>query len=99
MKYKCRHAIQLNGAIVHRDDVVELDEATYKAHLHNFEPIGTKAIDEEVREEFIEGKKQSTKRDIIMKLEQLGVPYKARDTFEELQARLVEATSPRKVEV
>lgn len=98
MKYRCRHALQLNGVVIHRDDIVELDEETYKSRTHNFEPVGTVAEDKETHANFVEGKKQITKKDLIVKLEQLGVPYKARDSFEELQQRLVEATTPRKIE-
>ena len=97
MKYKCKHAIQLNGAVIKRDAIVELDDATYKAHCKNFAPLENS--DPEVQARFVDSKKQATKRDIITKLEQLGVPYKARDSYEELQQRLIEATTPREIEV
>lgn len=97
MQYKCKHAIQLNGVVIHRDAIVDLDKATYELHTHNFMPLGTEAPDDDAQAQFVDSKKQQTKRDIIMKLEQLGVPYKARDTYEELHKRLIEATSPREI--
>lgn len=97
MKFECVHDCIYNDRCVNVGDIVEMDEKSPDAKRKCFKPLEVaEATDDDDKPRYNElGQQQITKASLQRKLEELGVPFRARDKYETLLAKFKEATSPK----
>lgn len=88
MLVKLRQKTQIHGHIYKRDEVVEITDDEYKLRPSCYEP--TESAKEGKTITPTETARPMTRAQLQAKLDSLDIPYKARDTVEELQRRLDE---------
>lgn len=87
MKVRMNGRVELRERIFRRGEIVEITDEEYNARPDCFSPVK----DEEVAgKPVVAPPAPLTKAQLQAKLDQLGVPYKPRDTVEQLQSRLSE---------
>lgn len=92
MKVKCNGRTELRGHIYARGEIAEVSEAELAERPGCFTPIDEKAEADAKSAETPDTKATNglTKAQLMAKLDELGIAYKARDTAEELRKRLDE---------
>ena len=88
MKAKTTGRVELNGRIYRRGEIVEVTEDELKARPGCYTPVA----DAEADKPPAGAPAPLTKAALMAKLDSIGVAYKARDTVEQLQQRLADAT-------
>ena len=86
MKYECTHNVQMNGKVYKRGCIRELTPDEAKVYARSWKCLDAETTTNTSTEET--EKEKMTRKSIQEKLDKLGIAYKARDTYEELLARL-----------
>lgn len=92
MKAKTMGRVELRGHIYERGEIAEVSDAELAERPGCFEAV--KADETAPKEEDADAEKARpnglTRAALTAKLDALGIPYKARDTVEQLEKRLAE---------
>lgn len=95
MKFECIHDCVFRGVCVNKGAVIELAEGVNNPTFNaSFKPVDAPSEAEKPEKHFdVFGKEKISKAALQRKLEELGVPFSARDSWEKLMERFEEATN------